>query len=151
MPRITTIIDELITQLETIKTPTYSCTIGQVKAYDVPIFENDQVVFPHLSIIDNGQDVLRVDKDYNNYTRFDWEVLIRGAVRADTMDEIYSELAKLESSVRQLIDSAPSITNVLQWKTIETVDRIYDLDSESYLGAFTLRTRIIYTAGSGAF
>ena len=151
MPRTTTIIDELVTQLETIKTPTFAITFGQIDRYDVPLVDNDQITFPHLSIIDNGQEIKRVDKDYNSFTRFDWEVIIRGAVKADTLNEIYAELAKLESSVKQLIDSEPAITNVLQWKHTETIDRLFDVISDSYIGAFTLRTRFIYTAGSGAF
>jgi len=151
MPRITTIIDELVTQLETIKIPSYAATVGQIDRYDVPVMEADQVIYPHISIIDNGNEVQRVDKDLNSFTRFDWEVIFRCTTKADTMNEIYSELAKIESSVKQLIDSEPTITNVLQWRLIELVDRLFIPTSQVFLGAATLRTRIIYTAGSAAF
>jgi len=126
-------------------------TYGQIDLYAVNLYKSDQIIFPHISIIDNGNEVMRVDKDYNSFTRFDWEVLIQVSAKADTLNEIYSELAKIESSVKQLIDSAPTITNVLQWKHMEIIDRLFDTTQDSFIGASTLRTRIIYTAGSGAF
>ena len=151
MSRVGTLIDEMVAQLKLIVEPTYPLTFGQVVPYDVPILENDQIIFPLLSIIDNGQERKRIDKDYNGFTRFDAEILIKGAVRTDTVDEIYGELSKLEAGVKQLIDSEPTLSNVLQWKFTETIDRIFEIDHDQFVGAFVLRTRVIYTASSGVF
>jgi len=147
----TTILDEIQSTFKNVTTPTYTIAPASVTLHDLDILKVGSEKFPNISILDIGDERLAVQGASDSNDRFEWIVEVRGAVKCDTEIEIPIALAKVETLIKEVIYNEPTLTNVLQWKLEEIVDRGQMLNKERWFGIVTARTRILYYVAAGAY
>lgn len=146
-----TILEQIQEQFQGIETPTYALAPARVDLADINLSAAGAEDFPNISIIDSGDERLIVNGASDGNDRFEWFLNIRGAVQCDTEVQIPDEIAQVEAVIKLLIYNAPSLTNVLQWKFIEVLERNQARGQDRFFGWSIVRTRILYYVTAGAY
>ena len=151
MAKLADIIDEIKVQFEVLTAPTYPIEIANVTKFDTNLARLDSDDFPQISLIDTGNEERVIDIDKDGNVRFASELIIRGCVKVDTVGESNDETGKLEATIKQLIASEPTLTQVLQWKAPDNIERfVVDLN-DPFFGTVSVRTRILYWIAGSAY
>ena len=144
-----TILDNLKTAIEAMEdSGTYEINIHRVSMFDENVLKQEPHDLPLIMLIDTGEEQLQV-YDGTNY-RYSWKVILRGVVSTDTASGLHEELNKMISSVKEFIDSGPSLgSNVLKFRYLETQGN--RLSEDGKIADTIIPCEIIYWCVAGAF
>lgn len=134
-----------------VRTPTYSIAPATVTKYQINVVDEPTSAFPNISLLIEGDEQRVVEGANDGNDRFEWFLQIMGHVKCDTEAEISDELAQVEALIKEVVYNQPTLTNVLQWKYLEIVDRGQGRSKDRFFGWVTARTRLIYYVTSGAY
>jgi hypothetical protein len=147
------ILDNLETALKAIQDDTgYDTPIAEVSRFDENALTAEQHRFPLVMIVDAGPESLVVQDDTHYHYLMD--IVLIGFVKSGTIQDLQTDLNNLISTLKQFIDSDPSLgSNVMRF-------RFTGLDSNAYnayetktekIGSTVIGTQIRYWCEAGGF
>lgn len=127
---------------------TYPSNIRKVSRFDENVLQATDWQSPLVMILDPGVEEMRV-RDATNF-QFSMDILIRGFVKADSEAVALSELNNLIATIKQLIETDPSLgSNSLRWLFIGLEGNRYSKDDK--IADTIIRTRVIYWTTTSSF
>jgi len=145
--------NDILTNLETAlkaieDDSSYELNIHDVSLYDENILVQQAHKVPLVMIVDTGKERLLVRDD--THYRYEWEIVLRGFVKADTESEVHEKLNKMISTLKQFVDSDSSLgSNVLDFQFIEMQTNRFDPDR--MMADTIIVCHIIYWCIDGTF
>jgi len=142
------IVDNLLTEIKVLRTSSdYEAELhSDPVAYHENYLTTDKRKTPMLMVVDLGNETVLV-RDAS-YTRYAFDVQIRGFVSGYSWPDTQEKLNKVIGSVKKFIAGNPDLGSaVLGFRFVEGMGSAYD-GSQKY-GETDLLTRIIYVVENG--
>ena len=144
------ILDNLETALKAIQDDTsYDTSIAEISRFDENALTLGQHQFPLVMIVDAGPEVLVVQDDTHYHYLMD--IVLIGFVKSGTVLDLQTDLNKLISTLKQFIDSDPSLgSNVMRFRFTGLDSNAYETKTEK-IGSTVIGTQIRYWCEAGGF
>jgi len=143
-----TIIDNLISELDDLKTVDYEADIKKITPFVANYLTEPSSNTPMLMVTDEGNDTLLTEDP--THVCFAFNVTIYGFINKDIKyEKTQEELNEITASIKQWINSGPSLgDNVYAIQFVECTGNSYDDQGKALTG---VRTRILYWCVKGTY